>query len=270
MKLARIHLTTNSRRAGASANDRFNELARVWRRRLRPLFVVWLFAAIVLAVAGFIAAGEWRLVFGIAAGMLLGSLVWVRETPPTRIENWRWGSEGERKTAKVLRRLPSAEWQVWHDLRRENGTNIDHVVVGAVGIFLIDSKNYVGHARVDDTGLHSQMPEDPETTSVNYRIFARLAAASAELKETIEGATGVSVWVQPVAVLWGNFEQQVAQVNKVAFIQGRELDRWLLEIPPRGSFDRTKVRAFLDQAARDGLRPRPARHRQGPNSLGSR
>ena len=212
--------------------------------------------AIGLTVAGLMAKGDWKLLLGLIAGILFGVLAWVRETPPDRIENWRWGSEGERQTAKALRRLPSPEWQVWHDLQRADKTNIDHVVVGPPGVFLLDTKNWALRTTVDDAGLHLQWPEDPDMMSVDNRIFASLGAASAELKETIESATGVRSWVQPVVVFWGSFDQQVAEVNNVAFVHGRALSQWLLSRPPRGRANSSMIGSFLDGAARDGIASR--------------
>jgi len=156
-------------RGGQSAGQVYAELARAWRRRFRVLFGAWLGLAVVLAVLGFITSGQWKVALGIAAGLLLGTLVWMSDSPPARIQNWRWGSEGERKTAKALRRLPPADWRVWHDLQWEDKSNIDHVVVGSAGVFLVDTKDCFGHVTVDEGGLHFQWLEDPDIVT-GYRV----------------------------------------------------------------------------------------------------
>jgi len=65
---------------------------------------------------------------------------------------WEQGAAGERATADVLSGLPSTEWTVFHDLpwpgRRY--ANVDHVVVGPPGVFVIDSKNWSGAITVKD------------------------------------------------------------------------------------------------------------------------
>ncbi|MFZ0128704.1 MAG: nuclease-related domain-containing protein [Candidatus Dormiibacterota bacterium] len=245
-------------RGGRSAGQKYTELARAWRRRFRVFFALWLGLAVIFGVIGFVVGGQWKVTFGIAAGLLLGSLAWQRESPPARIQNWQWGSEGERKTAKALRRLPPADWRVWHDLQWEDKTNIDHVVVGSTGVFLLDTKDCFGQITVDKSGLHFQWLEDPDMVSEYRGIFAKEGSASAALKERIQHATGIRIWVDPVVVLWGQFEQGPTEVDKVTFVRGSELVDWLCRpSPPRTRFDVAKVSALLDQAAREGLGPRP-------------
>lgn len=53
---------------------------------------------------------------------------------------WHAGAAGERRTARLLRRLPPG-WHVWHDLAvPRSRANIDHLVAGPGGLYLIDSK----------------------------------------------------------------------------------------------------------------------------------
>jgi hypothetical protein len=56
-------------------------------------------------------------------------------------ERWLRGAAGESATAHVLYRLPSRRWAVLHD-RRIPGSraNLDHIVVGPTGVWLLDTK----------------------------------------------------------------------------------------------------------------------------------
>lgn len=60
------------------------------------------------------------------------------------------GAEGEAATAEALKAL-SNEWVVLHDLRwpGRRFANIDHVVIGPGGVFVIDSKNWSGQVKLD-------------------------------------------------------------------------------------------------------------------------
>jgi hypothetical protein len=62
------------------------------------------------------------------------------------------GADGEQRTAEVLARL-GRDWVVFHDLRWPGRyrANIDHVVIGPTGVYVIDSKNWSGDVRVTDT-----------------------------------------------------------------------------------------------------------------------
>ena len=59
---------------------------------------------------------------------------------------WEAGADGERRVAQALTALPP-EWLVLHDrllMPGRSEANLDHVVVGPAGVFLIDSKNWAG------------------------------------------------------------------------------------------------------------------------------
>jgi len=57
---------------------------------------------------------------------------------------WRRGGEGERAVAKVLARL-GPSWHILHSIQvSENGTDIDHLVIGPGGVFSVNTKNHLG------------------------------------------------------------------------------------------------------------------------------
>lgn len=68
--------------------------------------------------------------------------------------NWEKGAEGESQTAAALGHL-GGEWTHWHDLEwpGRRFANIDHLVVGPSGIFVIDSKNWSGTLTVKNNVL---------------------------------------------------------------------------------------------------------------------
>lgn len=68
---------------------------------------------------------------------------------------WERGADGEQRTADVLSQLPQDTWTVFHDLRwpGRRFANVDHVVVGPPGVFVIDSKNWSGSVTVKDDVL---------------------------------------------------------------------------------------------------------------------
>lgn len=68
-----------------------------------------------------------------------------------RAELFEKGAEGESRVAQALSAL-GPDWTVLHDHRWPGRqlANIDHVVIGPGGIFVIDSKNWSGDLRVVD------------------------------------------------------------------------------------------------------------------------
>lgn len=61
-------------------------------------------------------------------------------------ELWEKGAQGESATASILATLAPEDYTVFHDLRwpGRRYANVDHVVIGPGGIFVIDSKNWSG------------------------------------------------------------------------------------------------------------------------------
>jgi Nuclease-related domain len=54
---------------------------------------------------------------------------------------WLRGAAGEAATAALLDRLSARRWAVWHDLAIPGSrANVDHLVIGPTGVWVIDSK----------------------------------------------------------------------------------------------------------------------------------
>jgi Nuclease-related domain len=228
---------------------------------LRPVFLICLVLVISFSVAGTLVSGQWKFWFGMLAGATMTFYLAARESPPAYIENWRLGSEGERRTAKALRPLARNGWDVRHDIEAGRG-NFDHVVVGDAGAFLLDSKNYGGEATLEDGVLKIRRLDDPDDSYTRDDIVRRMRAAAAELKARIAADSQVRVWVQPVVVLWARFPERATELSGVFFVHGEALAEWLRgRASTARQFDRERVREFLKAAPRahdrDIRRPGP-------------
>jgi hypothetical protein len=95
--------------------------------------------AVAMAAAGVHGRSWWPLGVSLAAA-LAGWSVWPRDDP----ERWQRGSAGERATAAILAGLPGRRWVVLHDLALPHSrANVDHLVVGRSGVWVIDTKTYL-------------------------------------------------------------------------------------------------------------------------------
>ncbi|MFC8502489.1 nuclease-related domain-containing protein [Pedococcus sp. NPDC057267] len=80
---------------------------------------------------------------------------------------WAAGADGERRVADELVNLREA-WTVLHDRLIRPGrseSNLDHVVVGPGGLFLIDAKNWSGDVTAWDGGLYQHLGQGGQRTS---------------------------------------------------------------------------------------------------------
>lgn len=82
---------------------------------------------------------------------------------PDNVEAWRRGAIGEEQTGEALAKLPST-FVVLHD-RRIPGSraNIDHIVIGPPGVFVVETKRYSGKLTV--RGMKSSWPAGVEPRS---------------------------------------------------------------------------------------------------------
>lgn len=76
------------------------------------------------------------------AAVKLAHELWL---PAQQTRAWARGAEGERATAGVLRKMEAEGFRVLHD-RQIPGSraNIDHIVIGPPGVFVVETKHYSG------------------------------------------------------------------------------------------------------------------------------
>jgi hypothetical protein len=176
-----------------------------------------------LAVAG------WRLRF--------------RPSPETLA--WARGAAGERHVARLLASLEAHGWTVLHDLRIPRSTaNIDHLVIGTPGVFVIDAKHYRGH-------LH--LTHDGRLWHGRYPLAAALSATRWEA-DKVQATLGVAdIDVVPVVAVVGApvpFGQ--VTVNGVPVVAAHSLPGMLRALPPVLAAERA---TWAAATARARLRP---------------
>ena len=160
-------------RPGGSAQAKWRRLRTgewaAWTRSLP-----WRVAAILGIGAG---GGVLGSLLAPRLGLVLGGLAamvaaWVlRFRPSPDAVAWQRGAAGERRTARLLDPLERHGWTVLHDLAIPGSqANLDHLVIGPGGVFVIDSKQYRGRLQLDPTGRlwHGRYPLAPTPRAVDF------------------------------------------------------------------------------------------------------
>jgi hypothetical protein len=134
-----------------------------YRRRRGTELAVWTpslawRAPLVIAaslVAGVLAAQAGLPRVGLASLAVAALVGWrLRFRPSNQARAWQRGAAGERHTARLLDRLGHEGYVVFHDLAMPNSpANLDHLVVGPSGVFVIDSKKWTGQVHQSSDGL---------------------------------------------------------------------------------------------------------------------
>jgi hypothetical protein len=117
-----------------------------WRAPL--VLAAGLVAGALAAQAGLPRAG----LVGLAVAATVG---WrLRFRPSSQARAWQRGAKGERRTARLLDRLGRDGYVSFHDLAMPNSpANLDHLVLGPSGVFVIDSKQWTGQVHQSSDGL---------------------------------------------------------------------------------------------------------------------
>jgi hypothetical protein len=132
-----------------------------------------------------------------------------------RIDRFQAGEEGERTTAEALACLPAA-FVVHHDLRIDGSdANVDHVVVGPTGVYVIDSKHWSGRVSIGRGTLWSgRHPQRRALTNLAWEaacVAGSLTATGAGVPVSVISVTGSGrgdrafeidgTWILPVEMV---------------------------------------------------------------------
>jgi hypothetical protein len=189
----------------AYRRHRGEELA-AWSRSLAwraPLVAAaGLAGGLLAAQAGLPRAG----LVGLAVAALVG---WrLRFRPSEQARTWQRGAQGERRTARLLRRLTRDGYLVFHDLALPGSdANVDHLAIGRSGVFVIDSKQWTGHVHQGADGLawHNHYPLDRTLETVRWEAEAisRLLGTRTAALLCVHGAhvQGGGLHAQGVAIV---------------------------------------------------------------------
>ena len=194
------------------------------------------------------------------------------------------GAAGEAATAEVLAGLQPG-WISLHDYRWPGRrlANIDHIVVGPGGIFVIDSKNWTGDVRIDGQTLRQNgRSREKNVAGVADAALAvsELIAAHAHLVRGVMCFVGdrpLSGWVRDVMVCSSaNLAEMLRtrepvlddqQVNEIATWLDAEL-RSASDAPAAAAYRSPRASARLHGASTTQGRPaRAAATRSGTGSV---
>jgi hypothetical protein len=98
----------------------------------------------------------------VAAALVTVGVGWrLRFRASAEARAWRRGAAGERRTARLLRRLERDGYVSFHDVAVPgSNANVDHLVIGPMGVVVVDSKQYTGrvHQSLDGRAWHNHAP----------------------------------------------------------------------------------------------------------------
>lgn len=163
------------------------------------------------------------------------------------------GAIGERATGEILDVLRHEGWAVFHDVKWPGRphANIDHVVVGPPGVYVIDSKNWAGRIEVNDNAFR-----------FNGRRHDKTVASAGDAALAVAGLLSAPAAATSRSVLCFVRDEPVAGwCYDVMFCSTANLREMLLTRPTALNPDQVRAAAieldirFRDAVSRPVVRP---------------
>jgi hypothetical protein len=237
----RVRVRASVGRPGGSAQAQWRRMrAAEWAAWTRTL--PWRVAAILIiggggGLLGSLLGPRLGLVVGGLAAVAAGWALRFRPSPDARA--WRRGAAGERRTARLLCQLERHGWAVLHDLALPGSrANLDHLVIGPGGVFVIDSKQYRGRLQLDSSGRlwHGRYPLAPILHAVSF-----------EADQAAQALPDPGVVVLPIVVVHGaQVPWSKVLMNGIPVVSARRLPSMLRALP--AVLGPERVAALADQA----------------------
>jgi Holliday junction resolvase-like predicted endonuclease len=136
------------------------------------------------------------------------------------------GAVAEEEVGEVLGRLPEG-WEVFHDVRSPYG-NIDHVLVGDDGIFVIETKSHRG--RVSAQGSTLLIDEKPTEKD----FIGQTLGNALWLRDMLKEKTGNDYFVHALLVFTRAFVPRLGPIKGVHVMNVKFLPERIERLKRRG------------------------------------
>lgn len=136
-----------------------------------------------------------------------------------RLENYRQGQAGEDRVVEVIRQSLDGNWQLFRNIVLPSSkSDIDVVLVGASGVWILEVKSYSGEYR--NIGEQWEFKNGNRWRSVDTNPSQQAKRNASQLADFLK-ADDIKQWVVPI-VVWANFDGSLMVENPAVKI-------WTLE-----------------------------------------
>jgi Nuclease-related domain len=161
-----------------------------------------------------------------------------------RIYNGGW--QGEKQVAKLLTSTLSDDYYLLNDLYlHDGGGDIDHIVLGPNGVFVLETKNWSGN--ISCNGDEWQRSGKQNFSASPSRQVKRNAAKIQHLIDNSPNLRGLRVWVESILVFTNKRATLHVTNPTVAVLKLPQLPNHITSVRRSSDFSRQKIEAFGQQ-----------------------
>lgn len=153
------------------------------------------------------------LLFSLAAIVAIIFAAWRLAKVRRGVQALRLGRDGERAVGQFLEDLRETGFKVFHDVPG-NKFNVDHVLVGSLGVFTVETKTLTKPGRGRPLVVYDGSKVVVGGFSPDRDPVVQSKAQAGWLRDLIRESTGRSIQVQPVVVFPGWFVEQAEPPTK--------------------------------------------------------
>jgi len=136
---------------------------------------------------------------------------------------WRRGAQGEERVADALSGL-DGRWAVVHDLTiGRRGANLDHLVIGPPGVFVLNTKNLTGTVTIHERSVR----QNGHRTAFVPGLVREVTVVG----ERLSAAAGRPVSVSGALVLMGCRIEVKRPLDGIAVLTPPQVVEWLRSLP---------------------------------------
>jgi hypothetical protein len=184
--------------------------------------------AVIAVVLGGVVMFAWGQALALVFAAAIGAVILLQAIVPRQSTTaWVTGAEGEERTADYLDPLATEGFVIFHDRTIPmSPANIDHIVIGPTGVFVVETKNIAGDFRVRGDDVRIGGHRVALVDEVRREVDATWNAVAPVLAP--RGLRVVPIVCAHRADL-PFFRQSVAGIR---IVSGRGLARYIREQPP--------------------------------------
>lgn len=160
------------------------------------------------------------------------------------------GARGEEIVARELSLL-SNEWSIFHGIPTNGiigtlgGTDFDHIVVGAAGIIIVETKNWTGKITIEG-GLINQNGVPPSRSPLE-QIRKEAIQLSQILDKNVEPSTPLYM---VIAFASNTLENEVANIDDITICNVRKLREHIMSLPRYEKASNQKQQLLIEHLAK--------------------
>lgn len=159
---------------------------------------------------------------------------------------YRGGWEGEVRVAKLLNAKLSDDYYLINDVYFHDGNgDIDHIVLGPNGLFVIETKNWSGRITCNgDEWYRQNRHKKSDSASSPSRQVKRNAARVKNAIETSETLRPLRIWVDGIVVFTNNHADLHMNYPTIPILKLHELPNYITSYRSRNNYSSQQLQTI--------------------------